>query len=345
MSRNTALHPWLWLLLALWLCGVVGLSLVDAASVPSKPVAPNAPASTAPAGPEAFRAPDGAYQTLVSEAAVDPYFVNKAFIIRLDAGLDVREGLRAWLRWLLPNQRPDGGFDRYCRRNERWVVCQQADADDSMAATTLHLITLARQRGWLDADLNRQADVAYLGAQRLLQALRDTRTGLYRVFANQNLFLLMDNAEVYDALIITRQTQAAAALATAIRTQFHHGHEWAPSLTPYDRRSFYPHDLAPAYLWTNGLIPSVDAGAEMAAWVSQHSQGWLSRQSDAYPWGLVAWQLRRAAPAMAACWRAAIRQNPPTAQHWTLLDASIDEALAHVGIGQTCAQPLSRSTR
>ena len=275
---------------------------------------------------------------------MDPYFVNKAFIVRLEAGLDERQALRDWLNWLLPRQRADGGFDRYCRRDPGWTACQKADADDSMAATTLHLITLARQRGWLDESLTLQANAASARARQLLATLLDRRTGLYRVFAGQDLFLLMDNAEVYDALVISGQRNAASALATAMRRHFHTGHDWSPSLTPYDRRSFYPHDLAPAYLWTNGLIPPADAGVEMAAWVAQHSAGWLSRQADAYPWGLVAWQIRRAAPAMAACWRAAIRQSPPSATHWTLLDASVDQALAHVGVGQTCAL-LPRSSR
>ena len=295
------------------------------------------PAALGPAKPNAFRTDDGAYTTIAGEPFVDPYFVNKSLIVGMQAGLDLKDEIIAWQAWLLPKQRADGGFDRFCKTNNQWRACKKADADDSMAATTIQLLALAQERQWLDTPAKNAAMKATAKANVLLDALYNSKTGLYRVFPHTELYYLMDSAEVYDGFVATRQRQKASALAKAIGTQFFKDGRWEPSQPGYDVRQFYPHDLAPVYLWANGLIPAPRANAEAAGWLSHHGERWLNRKADPYAWGLVAWQLRQTAPAAAACWRAAIRSNPPAKDNWTVLDAAVDEALAKTGIGFTCA--------
>lgn len=300
------------------------------------------PALTAPAAlpaPARFATGDGAYQVFLNEPFVDPYFVNKAFIIGMESGQELHEELQRWIDWLAPRQRADGGFDRFCRDGGAWHACQRADADDSMAATTMQMIEMARQRDWLTGERASQAQRISAATNRLLHSLHDAETGLYRVFADQSLYYLMDNAEVYDALVATDQQVLAQRLATALQAQFLQQGRWQPSIPAYDQEHFYPHRLAPVYLWTNGLIDEADAGAMLAAWLAQHGVVWLKRKEDAFSWGIVAWQIRRTAPAQSACWRASLR-NLAVDAHWTLLDAAVDHALAHVGIAAECAHDV-----
>ena len=115
----------------------------------------NAPSLAAePPLPAAFRTPDGSYTITVDSDIADPYFVNKAFIIALESGMNVRDELHAWLAWLLPRQRADGGFDRYCGARARaWHACMSADADDAMAAVTIHLIAHSKRHQLLPEPL------------------------------------------------------------------------------------------------------------------------------------------------------------------------------------------------
>ena len=69
---------------------------------------------------------------------VDPYFVNKALIIALESGAGVSAEVNAWLGWLLPRQRADGGFDRYCGAQKRqWRACMPADATVNFSKISL----------------------------------------------------------------------------------------------------------------------------------------------------------------------------------------------------------------
>jgi len=66
--------------------------------------------------------------------SVDPYFAAKALLAAQEAGLDVRKAAKDWIRWVLPFQRPDGGFDRFCLKEKGFLPCNPADADDATAA-------------------------------------------------------------------------------------------------------------------------------------------------------------------------------------------------------------------
>lgn len=298
-------------------------------------------AMAALAAPAAFRTADGAYTTVVGGDLTDPYFVNKSLIIALDAGLDVRPDALGWLDWLLPRQRPDGGFDRFCgARSGQWVACMEADADDSMAATTIHLINLMRQKGWLDASHDTQAGRAERAATGLLRTLRDPADGLYRAFADRPAQYLMDNLEVLDALRSADESRAADELGTAIRAHFLSATAgWRPSRPDMPVASFYPHALARTFVWRSGLMSQSEAAADEANWLALYSSTWLRRDTDPFAWGLVAWDIHQLAPIQAACWRASVRLDPE-AVGWTVLDAYIDAALARKGIQADCPRAL-----
>ena len=71
---------------------------------------------------------------------IDPYFAAKALLAASDAQLDARQAALAWIAWLLPRQRPDGSFDRYCVKNGRYRACADAETDDAMIATWIELL-------------------------------------------------------------------------------------------------------------------------------------------------------------------------------------------------------------
>lgn len=293
-------------------------------------------ALAAPAAPQAFRTADGAYTTEVGGDIVDPYFVNKALIIALEAGLELPDEARGWLAWLLPRQRRDGGFDRFCgARSGHWVACLEADADDSMAATTIHLVELVRRKGWLLPAQQARALRAQRRAAILLRSLRDPDDGLYHAFAHTRAQYLMDNLEVHAALRISGQDAAATELLQAIRTHFQGPAGWRPSRPDLPVEAFYPHALARTFLWRSGIMSPAEAAADEAAWLAQYSRTWLDRDTDPYAWGLVAWDIHELAPIEAACWRASVRVDPATVG-WTVLDAYIDAALQQRGISTDC---------
>ena len=53
----------------------------------------------------AFATGDGAYYTTIGGKVVDPYFVNKGFIVALQANAPLRGEFAQWIQWLLPRQR------------------------------------------------------------------------------------------------------------------------------------------------------------------------------------------------------------------------------------------------
>lgn len=293
----------------------------------------------------AFATGDGAYYTTLGGQVVDPYFVNKGFTIALQAGVPLRAELQQWLAWLLPRQRLDGGFDRFCpTADTAWRSCMGADADDSMAATTIEMLHLARQKQWLTPGQQAAAQQAIARSQQLLARLRNPSNQLYKALLDTELYYLMDNIEVYEALRAAEGAQAGPAskqLAAAINRRFRSGSDWKPALPEYDRPRFYPHTLASAYLWQTGVISRAESDRATAQWLAQHGSAWLSRSEDHYAWGLVAWKMRQTAPIQAACWRASLRPFQP-AVGWTVLDAMIDHALAHTGISTQC--PFAMAT-
>ena len=98
------------------------LLLLIAASV-------TAPARAAELVMTDYQRPDGAITTYFNGDSVDPYFASKALLAAQDAGMTTRTAAIRWIGWLLPRQHADGRFDRYCEKGQRFISCQEADAD------------------------------------------------------------------------------------------------------------------------------------------------------------------------------------------------------------------------
>ena len=124
-----------------------------------------------------------------------------------------------------------------------------ADADDSMAATTIQMLNMGLQKAWVPAPQRSAAAQAIAASQRLLASLRNPQSQLYRVFPGTELYYLMDNIEVYEALRSDIHAAGPAnQLAAAIRKQFWTGQQWKPAIPEYAQAQFYPHTLASGYL-------------------------------------------------------------------------------------------------
>jgi hypothetical protein len=291
---------------------------------------------------------DGAISVVEKGDFVDPYFANKALIIAWEAGLDVRDSTQRWLLWLLPRQRADGGFDRFCANGISWIACKGADADDSTAATFIHLNALygraihqdSRRQGIKSASTkpsSTETAHAVHKAEQLLQRLRTPR-GTYRAFADRPIEFLMDNTEVYASLEAAGQQKQATHLKNAIEQHFYTYPVWQPANASYAKFEFYPSALAPAYRWHTGLIASDALEQEFDVWTKKWGSAWLTRAHDEYAWGLVAWGARNVKQQhWIRCWR---YQYAATGRHrgWTVLDEAVDSGLAHLGV-----EPVAKS--
>ena len=264
---------------------------------------------------------------------VDPYFGNKALLIAWEGQLNVGELTKSWLLWLLPRQRGDGGFDRFCLEAGHWRACKPADADDSSVATFLELSTIYQQhrRSVGLPESTPGLNEAQIAAKTLLMGLRQS-DGIYRAFKDRPIAYLMDNTEVYASLMVTGRKQAAADLKQAVSKVFYRSGEWQPANVEFDQRSFYPHALAPAYRWHTGFHSPAQVQSEFGAWARQWGDAWLYRKQDEYAWGLIGWGAREVDDQhWVRCWRF-LHRSPSRARGWTVLDESVDLSLAHLGV-------------
>ncbi len=296
---------------------------------------------------ERFTHSDGAITVAAHSNSVDPYFANKALIIAHEAGLDVNDITLAWLLWLLPRQRSDGGFDRFCGQTNSWRACDRADADDSSVASFLQLVALYEQSPHRRVVLG-QTKVfegmarAQASAMILLSRLATVR-GTYRAFPDEPIEFLMDNTEVYAGLVAIGRIAEATHLKRAIYQHFRKKSQWQPANESYKQFDFYPSALAPTYLWHTKLITGATIDQEFKLWVRQWGREWIMQINDAYAWGLVAWGARNTSEQhWIRCWRHRHAQHDRT-QGWTVIDEAVDLGLAHLGVepvAQSCATVL-----
>jgi hypothetical protein len=291
---------------------------------------------------------DGAISVVEKGDFIDPYFANKALIVAWEAGLDVHDTTHRWLIWLLPRQREDGGFDRFCADGITWIACKGADADDSTAATFIHLNALYGRAHLQDGHTQEKKSApikphsaelarAVKKAEQLLQRLRTPR-GTYRAFADRPIEFLMDNTEVYASLEAAGQQKQAMQLKNAIVKHFYTHPEWQPANESYAKFEFYPSALAPAYRWHTGLIATDALEQEFDLWTKKWGSAWLTRTHDEYAWGLIAWGARGVKQQhWIRCWR--YQYAAPGRHHgWTILDEAIDSGLARLGV-----EPIEKS--
>lgn len=291
--------------------------------------------------PGTFQTPDGALVLNPGGSYVEPYFATKALIVAQDGGLDVHESAMAWIEWLLPRQKPNGLFRRFCRTgagDQRWRDCGPADADDSMLALWMQLLYRMTPANGMPADWEHSVTLA----ASQLEKLHNHRLGLYHISAHNHVALLMDNVEVYTTLKDVAQTQqrwndpAAAAngeradrLAGAIQRIFWNGRtqQFRPSMQK-DPFAFYPSAVAQVYPWLAGLRGrGQDPDQAWQQWKKLYGSGWITRRYDTHPWGLVALAAAELGDASAAaCWTSQsdpLRGDPS----WNVLEEAVWQSL------------------
>ncbi|WP_425485216.1 hypothetical protein [Burkholderia guangdongensis] len=279
---------------------------------------------------------DGAITVRLHGTGIDPYFAAKALLGAEDAQLDATRAARAWIAWLLPRQRADGGFDRFCAKGGQYASCAGADADDSMVATWIELLVRFAPANGLPADWSN----SLARADAHLEALLDAKSGVYQISSTQHVALLMDNVEVHSAL------QAAAAyyvrhgnperatvwrrradrLAAAIVRVFWRGSRdgFRASTQEIGDASFYPSKVAQIFPVLSGIrAPGESNAARYTQWMRANGPTWLQLASSDYPWGLIALvALRMNDWDTVACWHA--RSAPYRhGAHWNVLEEAL----------------------
>lgn len=305
----------------------------------------------------AFQYSDGAITVQRKDAksapVVDPYFAAKALLAALDLDLDISVPAHAWIGWMLPHQRPDGRFDRWCVSAHSYTRCAKADADDAALAVWMELFF----RLYPTSPVPATWQVSVHNADQYLRGLMSP-AGYYYVSHELKVGLLMDNAEVYSALIAAaRQAQAigniteskqkmqeATQLAQATRATF-----WVtttgryrPSTQKHKPGSFYPEAAAQLFPLLAGM-PLPDAGivnwpSWFIEWRSRHHAAWLANAQHDYPWGLVALAAWKVGDAnTAACWLARVGRQRDTTR-WNVLEEAIYQGLTAKLSGTACVK-------
>ena len=288
--------------------------------------------------PATLQAPDGAMTLNPGGNYVEPYFATKALIVAQDGGLDVHKAAVAWISWVLPRQRPDGLFRRFCRVNDEWRDCAPADADDSMLALWMQLLYRMAPATGMPAEWQRSLALA----AKQLAKLRNKRLGVYHISDRNHVALFMDNIEVYAALKDVARAQrrmhdpAATAteaqaeqLAAAIQRIFwdRRAQRFRPSMQK-SRPAFYPDSVAQIYPWLADVSgPGQDPRQAWEQWKQMFGAGWIERRYDTHPWGLVALAAEKLGDASsAACWTSqsgSLRES----SSWNVLEEAVWQSL------------------
>jgi hypothetical protein len=288
--------------------------------------------------PQTFQAPGGAMVLNPGGNYVEPYFATKALIVAQDGGLDIHEAASAWINWILPRQRADGLFRRFCGDGGKWRDCAPADADDSMLALWMQLLYRMAPGTGMPADWQHSITLS----AKQLEKLYNRRLGLYHVSKRDHVALLMDNVEVYAALKDVSQAQSRlddpAAPATSARARHleiaiqrvfwsRHAHRFRPSMQK-TRPAFYPDVVAQVYPWLAGMSgPGQDPRQAWAEWKHNYGAAWIERKYDTHPWGLVAQAAEKLGDLdAAACWTAQSNSLRGSSS-WNVLEEAVWQSL------------------
>ena len=284
---------------------------------------------------------DGALVLLSNGNYVEPYFATKSLLVAQDTGLEARDAAIAWVQWLLPRQRKDGRFNRYCRNtNGTWRSCGAADADDSMLALWLQLLYRLAPDNGLPAEWQQSA----ARAEAHLKLLRNSRLGVYHISRRNHVALFMDNVEVYAALrdIAAAQQRFGDAeraqqtrkqtddLSHAIARIFWDSRaQWFRVSTQKQQRGdFYPDAVAQVFpILAHFQVSNRDPKAVWEWWRDTFGQEWLTQKRDPHPWGLLAVAAFEADDHQSAtCW---LSQSAPFrySKAWNVLEEAAYQGL------------------
>ncbi|MBF6987643.1 hypothetical protein IPF36_07780 [Cupriavidus sp. IK-TO18] len=281
-----------------------------------------------------YQRPDGAITTYFAGDSVDPYFAAKALLAAQDAGMTTRIAATRWIAWLLPRQQADGRFDRYCERGQRFVSCQEADADDALMAAWMELLVRsAPPKGMPPA-----WQASFDKASRYLDRLRDPGSGVYHISARLPVALLMDNVEVssaFKAASLYRQRHGDAVGAAAwqrkaeqldkdILRVFWRASRYLVSTQPREQFEFYPDAVAQIFPILGDIHPAGRSHVvAYQSWMKENRWAWLQMSEVDFPWGLVALVADRMGDKDAiTCWRLRSIQFRH-GKHWNVLEEAL----------------------
>jgi hypothetical protein len=281
----------------------------------------------------------GVVTVLHSGDSVDPYFAIQALLLAHENGMNVMEQAKIFANWLVARQKPDGTFDRYCRaKNNTWVACKTADADDALLAIWMKLLETMPSH----MKQNPQLMKSYVASKASLDHLFQPSRGIYMVSPVYLHGLLMDNLEVWSLKthIQSLRQEEADQLAQAIHNTF-----WDSVNKKYlvstqleqrtQKPAFYPDHVAQIYPQLMGFTKlPIDANNYYINWMKTHRADWLRQGEKDYPWGLIAvLALRQNDMTSARCW---LRQSTPLrhSNRWAVTDETAYQILLSKGVTQ-----------
>lgn len=286
---------------------------------------------------------NGAISVIYAGDSVDPYFAMQALLLGQENGLDVSESAEKFVNWLVPYQKPDGTFNRFCRTpTKTWVSCQAADADDSLLAIWMKLLETMPLRLKSNPVWSKSYSVAKVSLEHLYQPSR----GIYMVSPVYLHGLFMDNLEVWSLKVHLKQPgQRAEAdqLAKTIQGTF-----WDPVNKRFivstqleqkaQKPAFYPDHVGQIFPLLVGFSPlPAEASSYYRDWMRAHRAEWLSQGKADYPWGLLAvLALRQNDSDSAACW---LRESTPLRHgpRWAVSDEVSYQILVAKGVKSASA--------
>lgn len=285
----------------------------------------------------------GAITILHKGQSADPYFAMQALLLAHENGFDVTQPATRFVDWLLPKQKPDGTFDRFCRdAAQNWAPCKTADADDALLAIWMKLLdTLPAQKA-----ANPAWAKSYEVSKASLAHLYQPSRGVYMVSPVYLHGLFMDNLEVWSMKAHLKDPAGRAEalkLSAAIHATF-----WEPVdkrflvATQLEQRSqkpaFYPDRVAQIFpLLVDFPVLPQDPAIYYRQWMKNHRAEWLAQGKEDYPWGLIAvLAMRQKDTESAGCW---LRVATPMrhSARWAVTDEAAWQIVSSRGVKPAAA--------
>jgi len=249
-----------------------------------------------------YQQKDGAITVDHDGQFADPYFALRALLTAEKEGFDIEEPAMKFIAWLLPRQKADGRFARYCQKGDKWVACERADADDILLALWTEIIQKFANHPNLPRGSKESAEKAFAYLQTHLY---EKKTGIYVVFNDLRTGYFMDNIELIEAFEriayfqneqgdttkAKEMQQLADNLKLAINKVFWRDKKqmYKVSTDPKEPTAgFYPEAVNQIYPWALTVPLKTDSTADnYAEWYKRWHIAKDLPKSD-YAWGLIA---------------------------------------------------------
>jgi len=222
------------------------------------------------------------FWNLESSRNVNPYFACQAArgLLADEMPSPLRmEAVGRYIRWHFRYLNADGTMDDHrMETGGRFVSTGTRDSEDSYAAVFLSLLAEFREKGGTteEADPGGTLEESVTGV-----LLRTTASGLSYNKTEDPVFYLMDNAEVYEALILSGYRTQGEMLAGQVEARLWKGSHYLPALDAQGREAdfgswetFYPFAVAQLFPLICGMLPEDHPRAGEL----------YQRFSEEYPW-------------------------------------------------------------